>query len=91
VADNVFIKDPEARLDYSFDWSEWLASGETITASTMTASVGITIDASSNTLTSATAWLTGGTSGHSYTVTNHITTSANRQDDRTLTIRVQNR
>ena len=28
-----FRKDPDAILDYGFDWSEWLASGEIIASS----------------------------------------------------------
>jgi hypothetical protein len=30
-------KDPDAVLDYVFDWSSWLAEGETITAAEVTA------------------------------------------------------
>lgn len=86
-----YTKDPDAVLDFMFDWSLWLSGGETITASTMTASAGINIDSSSNTTIRATAWLSGGTAGFPYTVTNHITTSLGRQDDRTITVRVTNR
>ncbi|UJD21050.1 hypothetical protein PP495_gp26 [Gordonia phage Pickett] len=36
-------------------------------------------------------WLAAGTSGGKYSVTNHITTAAGREDDRTLAIVVKQR
>ena len=82
--------DPQAKLDYAVDWSAWLQSGETISASTWTVPAGITeaTPEPSNTATVATIWLTGGTAGQLYTVTNHITTSMGREDDRSLFLRV---
>lgn len=81
-----FIKDPDAVLDYAVDWSAWLASGETITASTWTVDTGLTKNSDTHSTTATVAWLSGGTVGVSYLCVNHITTSAGRQDDRTLTI-----
>lgn len=86
-----YTKDPQATLDYLFDWSGWLATGETITASTMTATTGITVQSASFTTTTATVWLAGGTLGTAYQVTNHVTTNAGRQDDRTITITIRDR
>lgn len=86
-----FTKDPQATLDYLFDWSSWLAAAETITASTVTTTTGITVQSSSNTTTTATVWLTGGTLGTACQVTNHITTNAGRQDDRTITVTIRDR
>lgn len=86
-----FKKDPSAVLDYGFDWSDWLSSGETISTSTWTASVGITIDSDTKSLTSTVVWLSGGTSGIVYTVINHIVTSGGKTDERSLNIRVTNR
>ena len=84
-------KDPQAVLDYGFDWSAWLADGETITASSwLISDTGLTADSDEATDTTATIWLSGGTLGTTYRVTNHIITSQNRQDDRTLTISVVN-
>lgn len=82
-----FDKDPDSRLDYIVDWSDWLDS-DTITASTWTPATGITVTTSSNTTTTTTVWLSGGTLGATYKVVNHITTAAGRQDDRTLVIRM---
>jgi len=47
--------------------------------------------ADSKTATSATVWLSGGTAGQSYIVTNRITTAAGRTEDRSFTIRVEER
>lgn len=84
-------KDPDARLDWVWDWNEWLDEGETIEESTFIASVGITIDDSSVTTKTATVWLSGGTAGQVYQVTNRISTTAGRIDDRSITIRVTER
>lgn len=47
--------------------------------------------AASNTTTKATVWLSGGTAGHIYTVTNRITAAVGRTDERSITLRVQDR
>ena len=98
-------KDPDGVLDYVFDWkadtngsddpfaTDWLATGETVSTHTMTSESGLTVDSSSltDTNTSVTAWLSGGTAGTDYDVTCHIVTSASRADDRTITISVRER
>lgn len=88
-----FTKDPSAVLDYKFDWSSWLAAGETISTRTVTPATGITVDSSSitDTNTSVTVWLSGGTAETEYTIACKIVTSAARTDERTLTIRVEDR
>lgn len=99
------VKDPDAILDYKFDWapstngtpggsSDWLAAGETIESYTLTISPsGLTVDSDSSTDadTSVTCWLSGGTAGVKYALTCHIVTSAGRVDDRTVHIRVAER
>lgn len=87
----LFIKDPNAVLDYKIDWASWLATSETISTSTFTVSAGITKDSESNTTTTATVWLSGGTAGTTYTATNRITTNQSRTDERTIEIRVEER
>lgn len=37
-------KDPSATLDYAFDWSDWLATDETISSYTITAQSVITLE-----------------------------------------------
>lgn len=85
------LKDPSAVLDYVFDWTEWLATGETITDHTITADTGITVDSSAKSDGKVTVWLSGGTAGKNYKVACKITTSAGRTDERTLWIRVVDR
>jgi len=86
----IFIKDPDAKLDYAVDWSDWLGS-DTIATSTWAVSTGITVVSSLNTTTVATIWLSGGTAGETYLATNRIVTAAGRQDERTLVIMVRQR
>ena len=97
-----FIKDPDAVLDYKFDWkaltngsgtSDWLQAGETISSFTIDADSGITVGSSSRTdaNTSITVWLSGGTAGNDYAVRCEIVTSATRTDERTMMIQVRER
>ena len=85
-----FVKDPDAVLDYEWDWSAWLGT-DTIASHTVTAATGLTVDTSEATTTAVTAWLSGGSVGASYAVTCHVVTAAGREDDRTATITVQER
>ena len=85
------LKDPSAVLDYVFDWTEWLATGETITDHTITADTGITVDSSTEDAGKVTVWLSGGTAGINYKVACKITTSAGRTDERTIWIKVVER
>lgn len=87
----VFLKDPDAVLDYGLDWSSWLSDGETISASNWTVPTGLTKDSQSSTGTDTTVWLSGGTVGLSYEVTNRISTNQGRTDDRTIQIAVRQR
>lgn len=87
MADNVFVKDPQAVLDYTIDWSRWLGN-DTISTSTWTVPEGITKKTDSRTNTTATIWLSGGTAGTRYTLVNHIVTAGEREDDRTIHIDV---
>ena len=88
-----FTKDPDAVLDYRFDWSDWLETGDTIATRTITASTGITVDSSSITdsSTSVTVWLSGGTVGATYDIACLVVTSASRTDERTVSVRVLER
>jgi hypothetical protein len=83
-------KDPQAVLDYRVDWSAWLA-GDTIVASTWILETGITNDLDTYNATTAVIWLSGGTLGEIYTVTNRITTALGRIDDRTFLVEIKNK
>lgn len=88
----VFTKDPDATLDYGFDWATdgWLGS-DTIASATWVVPSGLTKGSETNTTTTATVWLSGGTVATDYTVTCRITTAGGRIDDRSLLIQVRNR
>jgi hypothetical protein len=99
---SIFLKDPNAVLDYKFDWkaetngsgdSDWLDSDETISSKTVTVDSGITkdSDAPGDTNTSVVVWLSGGTAGVDYEVACKIVTSASRTDERTIKIQVRER
>ena len=89
--DNQYLKDPSAVLDWSFDWTDWLATDETIITHTVTADAGIMINSSTVGAGIVTIWLSGGAAGENYKVACLITTSANRTDERTIWIKVMNR
>jgi len=88
----IFVKDPSAILDYAYDWSDWLATNETISTRAVTVPTGIT-ESSTDTESSGvvTVWLSGGTAGNEYDIACKITTNASRTDERTITIRVKDR
>ena len=103
---NAFTKDPEAVLDYAFNWADWLDTSttpdESIIAHTVTVPTGLTLDSSvvvdgvntagvTITNSQVTAWISGGTVGTTYRVGCLITTSAGRKDERSLWITVQER
>ncbi len=87
---SLFRKDPSAALDWRVDWEPWL-KGDTITGSTWLPTTGIVVDSATFTTTSATVWLSGGTAGTVYTLTNRVTTAGGRTDDRSITILVGER
>lgn len=90
----VYAKDPQAVIDYSLDWDDfYLESGETIATSVWSVlpSGEMAIDGSANTTSVATVTVSAGTNGHVYRLTNRITTSLGRTEERSVTIRVMDR
>ena len=84
-------KDPNSSIDYGEDWSDttygpWLETGETISSSTWIVPAGLTGGTESNSTTQTSIFLSGGTEGETYTITNRITTSASRTEDRSMKI-----
>lgn len=92
--------DPNAKLDYWFDWNvadltgkTWL-DGDTITSATVTCDdTTITITGVSYaTGTKVGCWVSGGTAdGSPAKLKCHIVTAAGREDDRTMLITVAER
>ena len=87
---NRFVKDPNAILDYSIPWTAWLAS-DTIASSTWTVPTGITNTLATNSTTTATIWLSGGTVGTEYALVNRIVTAGGRTQDQTIYITIEER
>ena len=92
-------KTPSASLDYKFDWKaftngsgaeDWLGNSETIASKTITSPAGITDDGGTltDTNTSVTVWLSGGTVLNNYDIGCYIETSAGRKETMTMTIRM---
>jgi hypothetical protein len=84
-------KDPEAKINYTVDWEPWLPTGATIASVVWTVPSGITEEASSETTTTATIQLSGGTAGAAYNIECKITTSTGEIDERTFQIQVEER
>jgi hypothetical protein len=82
-------KDPTATLDYAFNWTAWLQSGETISTAVVTVPAGITL----STLAAinggiVTFWLSGGTLDQVYEIACTITTSQGRTDSRSFPLTI---
>lgn len=82
-------QDKDAFLDYSFDWSDWLASGDTIQTSSWTAGVGITLSNSSTVGAVTSIWAQGGTPGLWYAIKNSVISASGRKDDRVLKLHIR--
>ena len=87
-----YTKDPDAVLDYSVDWSLWLA-GDEISMSEWLLEDGAILEqvTDTHTATKATVWLRGGQKGNMYLVTNRIVTVGGRTDDRTISVKMEDR
>ncbi len=95
-------KDPSDVDNFKFDFkastnnnggTDFLQTGETISTRSITIPSGITLDSSSitDTNTSVTVWLSGGTDGDDYTIVCLITTSTSRTIERSAVVKVRNR
>lgn len=87
-------KDPNATLDYVFDWSTWLAAHDpvdTITTHEVLVT-GVTLNTSAiEGANRVRAWISGGTVGQPAQATCRITTAAGRVDDRTIFFKIKER
>ena len=94
------VKDPQARLDFSIDWSPWIESGDSIATSTwavetVTGDGADNINNYQNTIDTVnhktTVWLEKGVSGHNYRVTNTIVTANDLTDERYFRVFVKDK
>lgn len=92
--DQLETKDPDDEKDYKALWGKQLDPfGDTIVSSSWIVPIGITMFDESFDAQSATIWLSGGTLGADYELTNRIITNNNppRKLDQSITIRVRKR
>jgi hypothetical protein len=92
-------KDPQSTLDYTVDWSSWINTADTLSTSTWAietiagdasplASTSTALD-TTNHLTHV--WVTAGTAGDNYRITNTVTTVAGLTEERYFRIFVKDR
>lgn len=86
-------KDPDEVLDYQFDWTDRLVTGETISTSVFSKASDDTITLGSTSVSGAvtTVWISAGTIGELCEVTNRVTTSAGRTYDETARLRIRSK
>lgn len=86
-------KDPDEVLDYKFDWTARLVTGETISTSTFTKEANDTIVLGVTSIAAGvtTVWISGGTLGEVCGVTNRVVTSAGRTYDETAKLRIRSK
>lgn len=81
-------KDPDEVLDYQLVWSDRLLS-DTISSSTWVVPDGLTEGTNSNTPTTTTVWLSGGTLGEAYELTNRVVTAGGRTMDQSVKLKIK--
>lgn len=83
-------KDPDAVLDYSIDWGDWLPVGDSITAASSTAT-GCVVNSTTVAGSKVVMWISGGTAGVAASAKARITTAQGRTDERTIYLRIKQR
>ncbi len=74
-----FTKQPNDVLDYTIDLTKWMASGDTVSSSTASASPsGLTVSVTNGTTSSPKVWASGGTDGKEYQITLTVVTTGGR-------------
>ena len=91
---SLYLKDPDAAVDYAIDWTPYL-DGRTIAASSWSVTPeeagGAAIDETRFEPGRTAVRVSGGVAGHGYSLANHVTLSDGSSDDRSLTLRVEQR
>jgi hypothetical protein len=86
-----FTKDPDATLDYSVEWEQWLPPGDAIAASVWSVPSGLVGVSEELSSTLATAVVSGGTVGETYELVNRVTTTSGKVDDRSIWLTIRQR
>jgi hypothetical protein len=89
-----YLKDPAARVDYAIDWTPYL-DGQSILASVWAVAPdepdGVAVAEAGFAAARTVARLEGGILGRSYRVSNQVTLSDGSVDERSITLRVEER
>lgn len=86
-----FEKDPDAVVDFKWEWRRWL-DGDTIATHDVDLLEGnVTVNGDSHDATSVTVFVSGGTVGVVSVLQARITTAQGRTDDRSFYLHVRNR
>jgi hypothetical protein len=98
-------KDPQAELDYGFDWGDgsdcWLTDGDYIVQSTWSVTgpdntllletPNIVSKNGNGVMDRTVIWLVGSTAQERYTVTNRVVSFEGRKDERSMTVSIFNK
>ncbi|MFZ4687721.1 MAG: hypothetical protein ACOYLS_00650 [Polymorphobacter sp.] len=91
----IFVKDPAATIDYAIDWSANFPADQMVTGSMWqvlpNSDDGVAVAAMAIEPRRTIVTLSGGISGELYHITNMVTFSDGRSDERTLILRVEDR
>jgi hypothetical protein len=82
-----FEKDPNSRTDFAFDWSADL-EGDTLETSEFLLPDGLTQESVFLEDTRTAIFVSGGSAGSVYRITNRVTTSGGRAWDKTIYVKV---
>lgn len=85
-------KDPEAVLDYTMSWEDWMEDGDSI--DTFTYSIDpddgdLAVDSDSIAADLTTLWLSGGVEGQTYRVSYFIETSDGREARKAVAVTIK--
>lgn len=85
----MLVKDPSAVKDYGFDWSAWVSSGDSIQTSVFSAG---TLAVTSQSISSHTTicFVSSGDAGSVHRLTNCISTTQGRIDERSVELQIIN-
>lgn len=89
-----YLKDPQSRVDYAIDWAGYLdrqAVAASLWSVTPTEAGGIAVEETAFAPARTSATLSGGVIGHVYSVSNLVTLSDGRSDERSIVLRVEQR
>lgn len=91
----IVTHDPDAVLTYSWDWSDWLDTGDSVASATVVAdpSTGVSVGtpAVAADVVSARVSTPGLDGGETVRLVCHITTDNGEEDDRTITLKIMER